>query len=141
MENAFCGRSAATISSYDGWIANLNNPNWKGSDRYFAPAAGYVVDTNPATPAIDQPQERTGNATRHNPKARQPWNLNENFSLAKSFRITESARVDLRWELFNAFNRFRPNPGSTNPQDPNFGLVNSQLNEPRRMQLGLKIYW
>jgi hypothetical protein len=78
---------------------------------------------------------------RHNPKARQPWNLNENFSLAKSFRITESARVDLRWEMFNAFNRFRPNPGSTNVQDVNFGLVNSQLNEPRRMQLGLKIYW
>ncbi|MEP7366818.1 MAG: TonB-dependent receptor [Acidobacteriota bacterium] len=128
----FNGRSAATVSTYDGWIAgNVGNADWKGSDRYFQPASFFGA----------QPTDRAGNTTRHNPKARQPWNLNENFSLAKSFRIAESARVDLRWEMFNAFNRFRPNPGSTNVQDPNFGLVNSQLNEPRRMQLGLKIYW
>jgi hypothetical protein len=137
----FNGRSPALITSYEGWIANYDNPNWKGSDRFFAPASSYVVDTNPATPTIDQPNDRAGNATRHNPKARQPWNLNENFSLAKSFNITESARVDLRWEMFNAFNRFRPSPGSTNVQDVNFGRVQSQLNEPRRMQLGLKIYF
>jgi hypothetical protein len=137
----FNGRSPALISSYEGWIANQENPDWKGSDRFFAPAGSYVVDTNPATPTIDQPTDRAGNATRHNPKARQPWNLNENFSLAKSFNITESSRVDLRWEMFNAFNHFRPNPGSTNPQDVNFGRVQSQLNEPRRMQLGLKIYF
>ncbi|HZO54614.1 MAG TPA: TonB-dependent receptor [Bryobacteraceae bacterium] len=127
----FNGRSAATVTTYDGWFANLNNPNWSGNDRYFQPASFFGP----------QPTDRTGNTTRHNPKARQPWNLNENFSLAKSFRITESARVDLRWELFNAFNRFRPNPGSTNIQDANFGRVQSQLNEPRRMQLGLKIYF
>jgi hypothetical protein len=65
----------------------------------------------------------------------------ENFSLAKSFPITESMRVDLRWEMFNALNRFRPSPGSTNVQDPNFSRVQSQLNEPRRMQFGLKLYF
>jgi hypothetical protein len=43
--------------------------------------------------------------------------------------------------MFNALNRFRPSPGSTNVQDPNFGLVQGQLNEPRRMQLGAKFYW
>lgn len=127
----FNGRSAATVSTYDGWIANNSNPNWSGADRYFQPASFFGP----------QPTDRVGNTTRHNPKARQPWNLNENFSLAKSFRITESARVDLRWEMFNAFNRFRPSPGSTNVQDPNFGRVQSQLNEPRRMQLGWKIYF
>jgi hypothetical protein len=127
----FNGRSAATVTTYDGWFSNLANPNWSGTDRYFQPASFFGP----------QPTDRTGNTTRHNPKARQPWNLNENFSLAKSFRISESARVDFRWELFNAFNRFRPNPGSTNIQDANFGRVQSQLNEPRRMQLGLKIYW
>jgi hypothetical protein len=127
----FNGRSAATISTYEGWITELDNPNWQGSDRYFQPGSFFGA----------QPNDRAGNATRHNPKARQPWNLNENFSLAKSFPISESTRVDLRWEMFNAFNRFRPNPGSTNVQDPNFGRVQSQLNEPRRMQLGLKIYF
>ena len=127
----FNGRSAATINTYDGWIAQYDNPNWKGADRFFQSGSSFGP----------QPTDRAGNVTRHNPKARQPWNINENFSLAKSFPITESMRLDLRWEMFNVFNHFRANPGSTNVQDPNFGLVNSQLNEPRRMQLGLKLYF
>jgi hypothetical protein len=127
----FSGRSPAHIPSYEGWIAQNDNPNWKGSDRFFIPSSFFGA----------QPNDRAGNATRHNPKARQPFNLNENFSLAKTFPIKESVRMDLRWEMFNAFNRFRPSPGSTNVQDPNFGRVQGQLNEPRRMQLGLKLYF
>lgn len=127
----FNGRSPATITTYEGWIAEHKNPDWKGNDRFFQPASFFGP----------QPNDRAGNATRHNPKARQPWNLNENFSLAKTFAFAESVRLDLRWELFNAFNRFRPAPGSTNVQDPNFGRVQAQLNEPRRMQLGLKLYF
>jgi hypothetical protein len=127
----FNGRSPAIISTHDGWIAQHNNPDWKGADRFFKPASFFPA----------QPNDRPGNATRHNPKARQRWNLNENFSLAKSFSITEAVRLDLRWELFGAFNRFRPATGSTNVQDVNFGRVLSQLNEPRRMQLGLKLYF
>ncbi len=127
----FNGRAAATVSSYDGWIADHKNPNWLGSDRFFQPAAFFG----------EQPLDRLGNATRFNPKARQPWNLNENFSLAKSFRISESMRVDLRWELFNAFNRVRFATGSSNVQDPNFGRVQGTLNGPRRMQLGAKFYF
>jgi len=49
--------------------------------------------------------------------------------------------MDLRGEAFNAFNHPRFNPGSTNVLDANFGVVNSTLNEPRRMQLGLKLYF
>ncbi len=127
----FNGRSAATIGTYDGWIVNQNNPDWKGADRYFQQPSFFGP----------QPTDRAGNATRHNPKARQPWNFSENYSLAKSFAVKESLRVDLRWEMFNLLNRFRPSPGSTNVQDPNFGRVQGQLNEPRRMQFGLKLYW
>ncbi len=127
----FNGRSAATASTYEGWIVNHTNPNWKGADRYFQPPSFFGT----------QPTDRAGNTTRHNPKARQAWSLNENFSLAKTFPITESVKVDFRWEMFNAFNRFRPSTGSTNVQDPNFGRVQGQFNEPRRMQLGLKVYF
>jgi len=127
----FNNRSPAVISTYEGWLSANENPNWNGSDRFFQPASFFG----------NQPNDRAGNATRHNPKARQRSNLTENFSLAKSFRITESVRTDIRWEMFNAFNRFRPDTGSTNVQAPAFGQVTSQLNEPRRMQLGLKIYW
>jgi hypothetical protein len=127
----FNGRSAATVSTYDGWISTKNNPDWKGADRFFQPASFFGP----------QPNDRAGNVTRHNPKARQRGNFNENFSLAKTFQFTESLRFDLRWELFNAFNRFRPSTGSVNVQDPNFGRVQGQLNEPRRMQLGAKFYF
>ncbi|MBL8230800.1 MAG: TonB-dependent receptor [Bryobacterales bacterium] len=127
----FNGRSAATVTTHEGWIADTKNPDWKGADRFFQPAAFFGP----------QPIDRAGNMTRHNPKARQRWNLNENYSLAKSFPIREGIRLDFRWEMFNMFNRFRPGTGSTNVQDPNFGRVQGQLNEPRRMQLGLKLYF
>lgn len=127
----FNGRNAAWATTYEGWIAKHDNPNWKGNDRYF-------VD-----PSYFGPQDpnRPGNTTRFNPKARMPWQNEVNFSLAKTFPVTEAIRLDLRWEMFNAFNRPRFNPGSTNLQAPTFGQVTSTLNEPRRMQLGLKLYF
>ncbi|MCC6262718.1 MAG: TonB-dependent receptor [Bryobacterales bacterium] len=127
----FNGRNSATAGSYDGWLTNLKNPDWKGKDRYFVPGASFGT----------QPTDRPGNLTRKNPKARAPWVQESNFSLSKSIPIREALRMDLRWEMFNAFNYARFNPGSQNIQDANFGLVNSTLNEPRRMQLGLKLYF
>ncbi|MGH9632436.1 MAG: TonB-dependent receptor domain-containing protein [Bryobacteraceae bacterium] len=127
----FNGRGAATVTTHDNWVVNHENANWLGDDRYFQPKAFYGP----------QPLDRLGNATRLNPKSRAPWALQENFSLAKSFPFTESMRIDLRWEIFNAFNRSRFNPGSTNMDDPNFGRVTDTLNDPRRMQFGLKFYW
>lgn len=132
--NVFGGRSPAHITTYEGWLTNNANPNWAGGDRYFAPRAGYA-------PVALQTNTVLGNATRYNPKAREPWVREDNFSLAKSFQFAESIRLDLRGEAFNALNRPRFNPGSTNVTDPNFGLVNSTFNEPRRLQLGLKLYW
>jgi hypothetical protein len=67
--------------------------------------------------------------------------LNENISLAKKFAINERASVDFRWEAFNLFNRVRFGSGGTNLDSPTFGVVTSQSNDPRRMQLGLKLYW
>jgi hypothetical protein len=127
----FNGRNAAQVSSYDGWIAEHENPNWRGSDRFFQPAAAFGPQRN----------DRLGNSTRFNPQARTPWGLNENFSLAKSFRFTEHLRADLRGEVFNLFNRSRFDTGPRNLDSLTFGRVTSTVNEPRRLQLGLKLYW
>jgi hypothetical protein len=127
----FNGRNAAFASTYDGWIASHDNPDWKGADRYFVAPSFFG----------SQPNELPGNTTRFNPKARYPWQNEVNFSLAKSFPVNESVRLDFRWEMFNAFNTPRFNPGSRNVQAPNFGQVTSTLNEPRRMQFGLKLYF
>src|SRR5687767_13126933 len=76
----------------------------------------------PATFFGPQPQD-FGNATRHNPKFRSWWGLNENVSLARSFRITESVRIDLRGEAFNIFNRTVFGTGSTNLNANTLGVV------------------
>jgi hypothetical protein len=125
------GGNRATVTSHDGWIADHSNPDWKGSDRFF-------VDPSYFGP---QPTDITGNTTRYNPKARMPWQNEVNFSVAKSFPIHESVRLDFRWEMFNAFNKPRFQTGSTNVQGSTFGQVTNTLNGPRRMQLGLKLYF
>jgi hypothetical protein len=124
------------VGTYDGWVVEHDNPDWKGSDRYFQPSSFFG---NQSAAGLGRTQP--GDSTRLNPSARRAWSLTENFSLAKAFSITEQVRVDLRWEAFNAFNRSLFNPGSTNVTSPQFGQVTGTLNEPRRMQLGLKIYW
>lgn len=63
------------------------------------------------------------------------------ISITKHIPIKESVRAEFRVELFNAFN-------GTQFRHPNmrfgggaFGLVTSQENEPRMIQLALKIHF
>ena len=82
-----------------------------------------------------------GNGTRYNPKVRTFPIFNENLSMAKTFALGEKFQLNFRWEAFNLFNRARFDIGSTNLNSANFGVVTSQTNDPRRMQVGLKLYW
>ncbi len=129
--NVFNGRSPAHVQSYDGWTTNLSNPNWLGNDRFFQPPSSFGP----------QNRLRLGNATRHNPKARTFPNYVNNLSLSKSFSLGEKLRLDFRAESFNIFNNPRFASGSRNIDDPNFGVVRSQINEPRRTQFALKLYF
>ena len=81
-----------------------------------------------------------GNMTRNNPRVRTFASLNENVSLAKTFRIREAFRADFRWEAFNVFNRHNFGAGNTNLDGNTFGLVTSASGS-RDMQIALKIYW
>jgi hypothetical protein len=128
----FNGRCAPTITTYDGWVADNDGADWQGASRYFVA---------PRTFSAVTPNDRLGNASRTNPKVRTPPQYNENFSLAKTISFGETRRLDLRAEAFNAFNRVRFNPGTTNIDDANFGRVTSTLNEPRRMQFAAKFYF
>jgi hypothetical protein len=49
--------------------------------------------------------------------------------------------LDFRWEVFNLFNRTVFGTGSANLNSNTFGVVTNQVNDPRQMQVGLKIYW
>ena len=129
----FNGTTRPVVASYDNWRAPLRGDKFDPAvDRFLNPAL---------FPAAQQPAHLFGNATRFNPKVREFPVFNENISLAKSFRFTESKRLDFRWEAFNWFNRTRFGTGSTNLNAGNFGVVNNQANEQRRMQVALKLYW
>src|SRR5215831_10026729 len=69
----------------------------------------------------------------------QPF-LNVNLSLSKNFKFTESTKLQFRAEAINAFNH--PYFGSGIGLDPSnagtFGLVTTQRNNPRDIQLGVK---
>ncbi len=138
----FNGRSPAHINTYEGWVQTYSgDANYRGTDRYFSAPSTFAVDINAAQAGVQQPLSILGNATRYNPKAREPWLIDESFSVGKSFPFRESMRLDFRWEIFNAFNRVRFSPGSTNIEATTFGQVTSTLNDPRRMQFALKFYF
>jgi hypothetical protein len=63
-----------------------------------------------------------------------------NLSIAKNFTLSETKRLQIRGEMLNAFNH--PYFGSGMGLDPNnaatFGLVTTQRNNPRDVQLGIK---
>ncbi len=124
------------VGTFEGWVMDHENPDWKGADRYFVPTSFFGEQSASALGRL-----YPGDAPRFNGAARAQWNLTENFSIAKSFNFTEQMRLDFRWELFNAFNRAHFATGSTGIFDPNYGRVTSTDNQPRRMQLGFKFYW
>ena len=73
----------------------------------------------------------------------QPF-LNVNLSLSKNFKIGENKRIQVRAEAINAFNfayfgaGIGLNPGTTASPNTSFGLVTTQRNNPRDIQLGAK---
>ncbi|MEO7143605.1 MAG: TonB-dependent receptor [Bryobacteraceae bacterium] len=126
----FNGQDRPVITSYEGWRAAATGG--------FDPHADLFYDKN-AFPA--QPNYGFGNATRYNPKVRAFPTLNEDVSLGKSFNLTESRHIDFRAEAFNLFNRTVFGNPDSNLNSKTFGVVSSQANSPRQMQLALKLYW
>ena len=124
------------VRTYEGWVVKQDNPDWRGNSRYFQPASFFGEQS-----ALKLGRTRPGDATRYNPKARYQWDLVENFSIARSFAVTEAIKLDFRAEAFNMFNRSRFGVSSANVTSPTFGVVNGTINQPRRVQFGLKLYW
>jgi hypothetical protein len=137
----FAGPNRPFVSTYDGWRAQTVGGSFDPSvDRFVQPASFFPVQAGNYAGTT----QYFGNMTRYNPNFRQFANLNENISVAKTFRITESIRADFRAEAFNVFNRVRFGTGSLQIQNANFGRLISSgdlLNRPRQMQLGLKLYF
>ncbi len=78
-----------------------------------------------------------GNAGRDSLRGPGFWNLD--FSVFRNFIIVENLRLQLRGEFFNVFNHTNfGNPGAV-LANPNFGVITSTANDPRLVQLALKL--
>lgn len=79
-----------------------------------------------------------GNAPRHFSNIRGDGIRNLDTSLSKEFKIRESHLLQVRAEMFNAFNHQRFAFPDTGSLDGTFGQVNSTTNNFRRMQFGVR---
>ena len=128
------------IDSYDNWRAPTANGGFDPFKDVWWNKSAFQVDAagNPLSTAYLN--SYFGNSTRNNPKMRSPWNLEEDLSVAKPFKITERVSVTLRAEAFNILNRVRwGGPSSSTVTSSSFGLIRSQANRPRQMQFALKV--
>jgi hypothetical protein len=84
-----------------------------------------------------------GNAPRVLSNVRIPGTTNFNTSLFKQFPLAfrEGARIEIRLEAFNLLNRVQFGGPDTRVGGATFGKITSQANQPRQLQVGMKIYF
>ncbi len=127
--------------------ANNNNnfgpgerPNWNGTDPKLN---GRIEDRYKHyfnTSVFSQPAPYTyGNVTRNLGSIRNPRYVNTDLSLFKEFAFYRELRSQLRLEAFNAFNHPIFGGPGTNLSSTTFGVISSQSNTPRQIQVALKI--
>ena len=83
-----------------------------------------------------------GNESRTDPAIRGPGINNNDFALFKRTTISERFNLEFRAEAFNLFNRVQfgpPNTVATTAANNTFGQITTQLNQPRLLQLALRL--
>ena len=83
-----------------------------------------------------------GNLSATDPVLRGHGINNFNFSLLKKTALTERFNLEFRTEIFNLFNRVQfglPNTVVTTAANPTTGFVTAQVNQPRLVQLALRL--
>ena len=91
------------------------------------------------TAAFAQPANFTsGDLSRTYTGVRTDWTKNLDASLFKNFQVRERFRLQFRAEAFNIANTPTFGAPGTSLNGANFGVITSQANLPRRLQLALK---
>ncbi|MBV9226899.1 MAG: hypothetical protein JOY85_22925, partial [Acidobacteriaceae bacterium] len=96
---------------------------------------GYL---NPA--AFTLPQSfQFGTAPRLFSNLRAPGTRNFDFSVFKNFSMREHATLQIRGESFNVINYVQFGKPGTTVGTQGFGVISSQANQPRTIQLAAKL--
>jgi hypothetical protein len=137
IQLALCGGCSVNLPTYGNQYPNLVAPlqvaGTGNLNQYFA-NPGVAVRPAPYT---------DGYAPRVLPNARMPGTDNLTASLFKQVPLNfrEGARLEVRLEAFNVLNRVQFAGPDTNVGDSTFGQITAQANQPRQVQVGLKLYF
>ncbi|MEP7361628.1 MAG: carboxypeptidase-like regulatory domain-containing protein [Acidobacteriota bacterium] len=128
LGNAVSTTSGASLPNNNGQSAKKDGPVDQRLNQYFNTS----VFSAPGVYAY-------GNAPGQLPDVRSDGSRNFDVSLFKNFAINERAKLQFRAEVFNIFNT--PQFGAPNASfgNANFGVVGSQYNNPRDIQLALRL--
>ncbi len=80
-----------------------------------------------------------GNESRSDNQLRTPGIANYDFALFKDTSLTERAKLQLRIESFNLFNRTQFAPPNQVFGNAQFGQITAQQNQPRLLQVGGRV--
>ena len=112
---------------------------WFNTDCFSVPNAAFVGANASTDPSV---RWDLGNAPRTDPDLRAHGINNWNFAASKTTRVGNKMNLMLRIEAFNLFNRVQfgpPNTVATTAATSIFGQVTTQANQPRLMQLALRL--
>jgi hypothetical protein len=114
-------------------------PNWNGQHPALSrPSPSQWL--NPSVFSVPAPYT-FGNAPRTFNGVRSDRTNNVDLSLHKNTHITERLQLQFRAESFNLTNTPVFAPPNTTFGSPAFGTVSSQANQPRVLQLALKLLY
>ena len=112
---------------------------WFNTSCFSVPNAAFVAADASTDASV---RWDLGNAERTDPDLRAHGVNNWNMAISKTTRIGDKMNLMLRLEAFNLFNRVQfgpPNTQASTAATSIFGQVTSQANQPRLMQLGLRL--
>jgi hypothetical protein len=115
-------------------------PNWNGVNPKIGGKVEGRLNKYFNTAVFSQPAAYTyGNTSRTLGFLRNPRYNNIDASLFKEFSIIGDVKSQLRLEAFNALNHPIFSGPATSVTGSNFGTITSQSNNPRQIQIALKV--
>jgi len=128
------GNGAHQNVAGSGGIGTTGNPATGGSGlNLFADPAAVFNAFRPIRLSQDT------RAMGYDLRGQNRWNVD--MALSRKFKVTEGASFSFSAQFFNIFNHLQlSDPASLSLQTPTqFGVITSQLNSPRRIEMGLHI--
>jgi Carboxypeptidase regulatory-like domain/TonB dependent receptor len=127
-----------TLFNYGG----SQRANWNGRDPSLHGKISQRLNAYFNLNDFSQPAAFTyGNSPRMLGNLRSPGFISTDFSGIKKIPIYERITGEFRAEAFNLFNHPTFGPPDTTLGDGTTGIINSQVNLPRQIQLAIKVLW